>query len=131
MTQVRDSYLCRVCGDRMVLLDEEADTWYCYKDDELFYATENKWADPKFIRRLTETPSERSPSHPSEPSDARFIRPSDAHPESSIDRQWKPREEGVTGFVWTIALGVGFFILLLIGFYLIMAICFYPKPGSC
>ena len=127
MTQVRDSYLCRVCGDRMVLLDEEADTWYCYKDDELFYATENKWADPKFIRRLTEVPFERSPLHPSEPSEARFIRPSDAHPESSIDRQWKPREEGITGFLWAMALGVGFFILLLVGFYLLMLTSF-PHP---
>jgi len=27
----------------MVLLDEEAGTWYRYKDDVLFYATENKW----------------------------------------------------------------------------------------
>jgi hypothetical protein len=27
--------LCRVCGQPMVLLDEERRQWYCYKDDEL------------------------------------------------------------------------------------------------
>ena len=112
----------------MVLLDEEACTWYCYKDDELFYATENKWAEPQFIKQLAESPSLQ---HLPEPSSVKLVRPSDAHPESSIDRQWKPREEGVTGFLWTMALGVGFFILLLIGFYLLTALCFYPKPGGC
>jgi len=116
----------------MVLLDEEAGTWYCYKDDVLFYATENKWVGSEKPNSglVKKTPEIGLPYHP-EPSGAEFLRPSDANPESSIDRQDTPREEGVTGFLWRIALAIGFFILLLIVFYLLMASCFYPTPGGC
>ena len=35
--------VCRTCGKPLILLDEEEQRWYCYKDDEVFYAREQRW----------------------------------------------------------------------------------------
>lgn len=36
---------CRHCGRAMALLDEAAQRWYCYTDDELFLRKEQQWSD--------------------------------------------------------------------------------------
>jgi hypothetical protein len=35
--------VCRTCGRQMVLLDKNEERWYCYKDDEVFLAKEQRW----------------------------------------------------------------------------------------
>lgn len=37
---------CRVCKRPLLLVDEEAQEWYCYKDDQVFWAAENRWQGP-------------------------------------------------------------------------------------
>jgi len=39
------SPVCRKCNQPMKLLDEEAERWYCYKDEEVYFAKTNKWGD--------------------------------------------------------------------------------------
>jgi hypothetical protein len=36
---------CRVCGQRMKLLDDEAQKWYCFKDDEVWFGKEQRWEE--------------------------------------------------------------------------------------
>jgi hypothetical protein len=55
---------CRTCGQAMTLTDEETQRWYCYKDDLLYYAKENRWggppkADIKRIKKSTGTKKQR------------------------------------------------------------------------
>jgi hypothetical protein len=67
MSPIKDAderHLCRVCGEPLALLDEKAGTWYCYKDDELFYANENRWAEPHKITRPAENHVEERVGHP-------------------------------------------------------------------
>jgi hypothetical protein len=45
-SKILESYQCRVCGEKMALLDEDACRWYCYKDEMIFYADENRWVEP-------------------------------------------------------------------------------------
>jgi hypothetical protein len=48
-TSSKNEPTCRVCGRPMVLLDEDAQRWYCDEDDQLWLGTEQKW-----VGRVTE-----------------------------------------------------------------------------
>lgn len=39
----KNSPTCRVCGQPMHLLDEAERRWYCYKDDQMYFAKGNVW----------------------------------------------------------------------------------------
>lgn len=40
----------------MVLMDADTERWYCYRDDELYYAKENRWAEASYPSPAVEDP---------------------------------------------------------------------------
>jgi len=51
--------VCRVCRRPMVCLDEENQRWYCYRDDEVFFAKEQRWQEPRSLPGLAPIPMSR------------------------------------------------------------------------
>jgi hypothetical protein len=47
---------CRVCGQSMKLLDEEKQRWYCYKDDDVYYAKEQRWGEYEAVVPIVQKP---------------------------------------------------------------------------
>ena len=46
---------CRVCNTPLFLLDEEAQRWYCYRDDEVYYAKDQRWGEHRLTTPITPT----------------------------------------------------------------------------
>lgn len=41
--ETKDTPACMICSRPMKLMDEKAQRWYCYKDDQTFLAKEDSW----------------------------------------------------------------------------------------
>jgi len=64
MPKSRKAPLCRRCGRPMRLLDEGAGRWYCYDDDEVYLAKENRWMNDQphtSVVQSVPVPQKRSP----------------------------------------------------------------------
>jgi hypothetical protein len=50
---------CRVCGKPLRLLDEIEQRWYCYEDNQLYYAKDKRWVGEKTRPKKAESKTEK------------------------------------------------------------------------